>query len=108
VENEEDLLPAPEFTNENYWECEACSVTNEESIKRCQNCGKSRHDPSSPLSGKIQLKDTTNEDESDQALLASLNPTDYHYKSIDSIHQSKFKQKNSFYHSVLKRHLIRY
>ncbi|CAF4245704.1 unnamed protein product, partial [Rotaria sp. Silwood2] len=54
-------------TNENYWECEECSINNEESIKRCQNCGKSRYGISLISADKID-----NEKEYDQTLLSKL------------------------------------
>ncbi|CAF3926094.1 unnamed protein product, partial [Rotaria sp. Silwood1] len=42
---DDDYIPALDSensinTNEKLWECERCSVSNTESIKRCQNCGK--------------------------------------------------------------------
>ncbi|CAF3919860.1 unnamed protein product [Rotaria sp. Silwood1] len=78
MKNEECLLPVLNppnslTKNENYWECEECSINNEESTKRCQNCGKLRYSVSSVFTEKIDNKDTLNEKGYDQTLLSSKN-----------------------------------
>ncbi|CAM4828586.1 unnamed protein product [Rotaria magnacalcarata] len=40
-------------TNENCWECYECSVSNAESIKRCQNCGKLKYGISSTIHEEV-------------------------------------------------------
>ncbi|CAF4897659.1 unnamed protein product, partial [Rotaria socialis] len=40
-------------TNENCWKCDECSVSNAESIKRCQNCGKLKYDISSTFDEEV-------------------------------------------------------
>ncbi|CAF4696989.1 unnamed protein product [Rotaria sp. Silwood1] len=77
MKNEECLLPVLNppnslTKNENYWECEECSINNEESTKRCQNCGKLRYSVSSVFTEKIDNKDTLNEKGYDQTLLSSV------------------------------------
>ncbi|CAF3828790.1 unnamed protein product [Rotaria sordida] len=57
--------PQCRCTNENYWECEEYLINNEESIKRCQNCGKLRYGHLSRFSGKFEREQTTDEEDYD-------------------------------------------
>ena len=65
-------------TNENHWKCAVCSVSNETSRKRCQNCGKLRHSLSSIRSVSIDDGEISNERIYDEASTPSKNQKYYY------------------------------